>query len=216
MKAVEAGEGGLTHALAAAEEFNHEVPHHRHGCRHTAHDLHGPIAHLVPGKGVAGDAEAHGDHGHGHASHPGELPGALEAAGEVHAKHVKNQHQNHHRGAPAVHGADQPAEADVGHEVLHRGVGLGHSGLVIKRHREARRELDQEAHQGDAAQAVKDVDMRRHVFGRDVVRDRLDLKALLKPVEDGVGGAPGVSSRSVRHAAGWIGCESLRTTSKLP
>ncbi len=81
-----------------------------------------------------------------------------------------------------MHGADQPAEADIRHQVLNRGVGLSHGRLVIEGHREAGRELDQEADQGDAAQAIKNVDVRRHVLGTDVVGNVLDFKTFLEPV----------------------------------
>ena len=110
-----------------------------------------------------------------------------------------------------MHRTNQPAEADIGHEVLDGGIGLNHSGLVVKGHREPSGELDQEAHQGDAAEAVKNVYVGRHVLGRDVVGDRLDLETLVKPVVNGVRFGVGSGRGGVRHAAGGFGCESLPT-----
>ena len=185
VQAVEASEGGLANALAAAEQLNHEVADHGDSSGNARDDLHGPVTDLVPGEGIAGHTEGHGDHGHGHAGDPGELTGTLETAGQIHAEDVQDQHEDHHRCAPAVDGADQPAKADVGHQVLHRGVGLSHGRLVIEGHREAGRELHQEADQGDAAQAIEDVDVGRDVLRRDVVNDVLDVQALVEPVVDG-------------------------------
>ncbi|MFM1799485.1 MAG: Carboxyl-terminal-processing protease [Cyanobacteriota bacterium] len=98
-------------------------------------------------------------------------------------------------------GADQPTETDVSHEVLDRGVSLGHGRLVIKRHRETARELDQETCERDSAQAIKNVDMRWNVFSRDVISDRLDLKALVEPLVNRVSLGVGSGWRRVRHAA---------------
>jgi len=106
-------------------------------------------------------------------------------------------------------GTDQPAEADVGHEVLNGGVGLGDRWLVIKRHREAGGELNQKAHQGDAAKAIKNIDVRRDVLRGDIVGDRLDLEALFKPVVDRVGVRVRCGRGGIRHAAWGLGCESL-------
>ena len=81
-----------------------------------------------------------------------------------------------------MHRSNQPAEADVGHQVLNRGIGLGNSRLVIEGHREPSRELNQEANQGDAAQAIKDVDVGRHVFRADVISNVLNFQTFLEPV----------------------------------
>jgi len=77
---------------------------------------------------------------------------------------------------------NQPAEADIRHQVLNRGISLSDCRLVIEGHREPSRELNQEADQGDAAQAVKDVDVGRNVFGADVISDVLDFQTFLEPV----------------------------------
>ena len=77
---------------------------------------------------------------------------------------------------------NQPAEADIRHQVLNGGVSLGNRWLVVEGHREPSRELNQEADQGDAAQAIEDVDVGRHVFGADVISNVLDLQTFLEPV----------------------------------
>ena len=96
MKAVEAGERGLANAFATAKQFHHEIANNRDGSRDAGNDLHGPITNLVPGEGITGHTEGHGDDCHGHAGDPSELTGTLEAAGEVHAEHVEDEHQHHH------------------------------------------------------------------------------------------------------------------------
>ena len=48
-------------------------------------------ADLEPRKVGTGHTGGHGDHSHGHAGDPGELTGALEAAGQVHAEDVQDQ-----------------------------------------------------------------------------------------------------------------------------
>ena len=108
--------------------------------------------------------------------------------------------------------ADQPTEADIRHQVLHRGVGLHHRRLVVEGHREASGELDQEADQRDAAEAIEDVDVRGHVLGRDVIDDGLDLQTFVEPVENGVLGV-GCGRRRVRHAALGLG---LRESTDRP
>ena len=79
---------------------------------------------------------------------------------------------------------DQPAKAHICHQVLNGAVGLRDSGLVIEGHREPCRELDQEAHKRDPAQAIKDVDVRGHVLAADVVSNVLNFKTFLEPVVD--------------------------------
>ena len=81
-----------------------------------------------------------------------------------------------------MHRSNQPAEADVGHQVLNRGIGLCNSRLVIEGHREPSRELNQEANQSDAAQAIKNVDVGRHVFRADVISNVLNFQTFLEPV----------------------------------
>ena len=79
-------------------------------------------------------------------------------------------------------GTDQPSKTDVCHEVLDRLVRLSNGWLVIEGHRKPSGELDQEANQRDAAQAIKDVDVGRDVFRADVVSDVLDFQSFLEPV----------------------------------
>ena len=81
-----------------------------------------------------------------------------------------------------MHGTNQPAKADVGHQVLDRLVSLSNGGLVIEGHREPSRELDQEAHQRDAPQAIENVDVGGHVLGTNVVSNVLDFQTFLEPV----------------------------------
>ena len=83
-----------------------------------------------------------------------------------------------------MHRADQPTEAHVSHEVLHGAVSLGDSGLVIEGHCKPSGELDQEADQRDATQAIKNVDVGGHVFAADVVSNVLNFKTFLEPVVD--------------------------------
>ena len=210
MQAVKAGQGGLANALSTTEKLDHEITDDRNSRGDSRNNFDGPVTELIPRQGVASNAEGDSDHRHGDASNPGELPWALETTGEINPEDVQDQHQHHHGGAPAVHRPDQPAKADVGHEVLDRGIGLSHRWLVIEGHRKPSGELDQEANQGDAAQAIKNVDVGWHVFGRDVVGNRLDLKALVEPVVNRVRSLSGVSSRSVRHAAGVLVARSYR------
>lgn len=85
-----------------------------------------------------------------------------------------------------MHRADQPTEADIGHQILHRCVSFGDSWLVVKGHCKPACKLDEEAGQGDATQAVKDVDVWGDILCGDVISDRLDLKALVEPLVNGV------------------------------
>ncbi len=84
-----------------------------------------------------------------------------------------------------MHRSDQPAKADVRHEVLNRGIGLSDRRLVIEGHREAGRELNQEANKRDAPKAIENIDVRRNVFGADVISDVLDFQTFLEPVVNG-------------------------------
>ena len=79
---------------------------------------------------------------------------------------------------------DQPAETHVRHQILNGGVGLGDRWLVVEGHREACRELNQEAHKCDSTEAVKNVDVWRHVLAADVISNVLNFKTFLEPVVD--------------------------------
>ena len=204
MQAVKASQGRLAHTLTTSKELDHEVTNHWNSRRNSRNDFDSPVTHLIPWEGISGHTKGDRDHRHDDSRHPGQLSRTLEATREIDAENVKNEHQHHHAGAPTMHRANQPAKADIRHEVLDRGVGLSDGRLVIKRHREAARELDQEAGEGDSAQAIEDVDVRWDVFRRDVVRDRLDLEALIKPLINRVGLGVGRGRRRVRHAAGCI------------
>jgi len=84
--------------------------------------------------------------------------------------------------------SNQPTEVDFGHDVLNGGVGFGDGGFVVERHQEASGELDQEADEGDPAQAVEDVDVGGDVLTGDVVLDRFYFQAFVKPLVDlGIG-----------------------------
>ena len=193
VETVETGQRRLADPLATTKQLHQLVANHGNGSGHTGDDLHSPVSHLIPGQRVPRDPKADGNDRHGDTHHPGEFPGSLEAPRQVDPEYVKDQHQHHHRGAPAMHGADEPAEVHRVHQVLNGVEGLSHRGPVIKRHGKPRGELNQEAHKGDAAQAIEDIDVGRNILGGEVVCDLLDLQALLEPVVNLRHGAKGFS-----------------------
>ena len=80
--------------------------------------------------------------------------------------------------------SNQPTETDIGHQVFDRLVCLHNSGLVVEGHGKPSCKLDQEANQRDAAQAIKNIDVRGNIFGADVIDNVLYFKTFLKPVVD--------------------------------
>jgi hypothetical protein len=78
--------------------------------------------------------------------------------------------------------ADQPAKIDFVHDVAYGGESFSNRGLIVVGHCEARRKLNQETDQSNAAQTIKDVDVGWDVLACNIVRKCLDFQALLKPV----------------------------------
>ena len=79
---------------------------------------------------------------------------------------------------------DQPSETHIRHQVLDGRVSLSDRGLVVEGHREPCRELNQETHKCDSTEAVKNVDVWRHVLAADVISNVLNFKTFLEPVVD--------------------------------
>ncbi len=188
VKAVKARESCLANTLASSEELDHEITDYRDCSGYPRNDFDSPVPDLVPWQGISSHPERHGDDGHDHASDPGEFAGTLETAGQVDTEDVQDQHQDHHAGAPTVDGANQPAKTHISHQVLHRGIGLSNSRLVIKRHRKAACELDQETRERDSPEAIKNIDVRGDILGRDVIRNGLDLESFVEPLVDRIFG----------------------------
>ena len=73
-------------------------------------DLRRPVALLVPGKQVAGQAEAQRHEQQGHAEPPVDLAGRAVGAGEQDLEQVQGQQDDHRLRAEVVDAPDEPAE----------------------------------------------------------------------------------------------------------
>ena len=88
-----------------------------------------------------------------------------------------------HRGAPAVHAADEPAGPEIVRDVLDRRVRGRRARLVVHREDDAGRRLDDERGQRRRAERLEPVDVARDVAEEEVADRRRRARALLEPVE---------------------------------
>jgi hypothetical protein len=97
---------------------------------------------------------------------------------------VEDHHENHHASRPAVHRSDEPAKIHFRHDVAHGVKRLSYGGLVVKSHGKARCKLNQEAGEGDTAQAVKYIHMGRNVLAGNILYHSVHFQTLIKPFVD--------------------------------
>ena len=147
-------------------------------------DDRGPVGALVEGQQVAGQAHHQGEDQQHHADHPVELARVLVGAEEEGPPHVEEDQDDHHRGAPLVHPADELAEEDVVGQVGDRPVGLGRRGRVVHRQEDAGDRLDDEGEQGRRAERVEPVGPLRHLAEEHPGEEAAAAGALVDPADD--------------------------------
>ncbi len=117
-------------------------------------DAEAPVGVLIEAEDLAGEGHAKSEQEEEDADDPGEFAGELVGAEEEDLHHVDEDDGDHEVGAPAVHGAQEPAEFDVVVEELKAVPGVGRGGCVDEREQDAGHDLEHEDDGGGAAEDV--------------------------------------------------------------
>ena len=117
------------------------------------------------------------------ARHPGQLARVLVGAEHVDARHVQEEQDHHHRRAPLVHAAHEPAERLLIRDVADRLVGRGRVGVVAHREDHARRRLQQEDRQQRRAERLQPGRVAGHLAEQERLDQADETGALLDPLE---------------------------------
>lgn len=117
MGGIKAGQG-QRQAFAAAHERPDLCAKEGDGAGDLGADLGGPVAFLVPGQQIAGEAKGQHQKEQQHAGQPVDLRAAACSRKEIGAQHVQRYQYDHGAGAVVVDPPHQPAQRqDVGDEV---------------------------------------------------------------------------------------------------
>ena len=100
-------------------------------------DAEAPVGVLIEAQHLAGEGHAEREQQQEDADDPGELAGKLVGAEEKDLRHVDEHDGDHEVGAPAVNGAQKPAERDVVVEELQAVPGFAGGGGVDEREQNA-------------------------------------------------------------------------------
>ena len=136
----------------------HQVDDPRSRDRHTARDrcadAQPPVGVLIESKHLARERHAQRDEQQQDTDNPRELTRKLVCAEEEHLDHVNEDDGDHEVRAPAVQGANEPAERDLAIEGLQAVPGLAGRGHIDEGEKDAGRDLDREGRQRRAAEHI--------------------------------------------------------------
>ena len=185
MEGEEARERGAGDDGTAEHEVDERAADEGHAAEDGSADAEAPVGVLIEAQDLAGEGHAEGEQQQEDADDPGEFAGKLVGAEEEDLHHVNEHDGDHEVGAPAVHGAQKPAERDVVVEEFEAAPRVAGGGSIDQREQNAGDHLKNENHRGGAAE---DIPPARGA-GRDLVLGRFDggraqAEPLLEPVVD--------------------------------
>ena len=119
-------------------------PMQRHAAENGGADAEAPVGVLIEAQHLSGERHAEGEQEQEDADDPGELARKLIGAEEKDLCQVNEHDGDHEVGAPAVHGAQKPAELDVVVEELKAAPRVAGRGSVDQREQDAGHHLQDE------------------------------------------------------------------------
>ena len=117
-------------------------------------DAEAPVGVLIEAQDLAGKGHAEREQEQEDADDPGELAREFVGAEEEDLHQVNEHDGDHEVGAPAVQGAQIPAERDVVVEEFEAGPGVAGGGGVDQREQNAGDDLQDQNHGGGAAEDI--------------------------------------------------------------
>ena len=125
-----------------------------HATRDGSADAETPVGVLIEAQDLAGEGHAESHQQKKDADDPGEFAGKFVGAKKEDLHHVDEHDGDHEVGAPAVEGANEPAEGDVVIKDLQAVPGFGGGRNVDKREQNAGDDLQDKNGEGGAAENV--------------------------------------------------------------
>ncbi len=164
-------------------------------------DAEAPVGVLVKAENLAGEGHAEGEQEQEDAENPGELARVFVGSEHEDLDHVDEHDGDHEVRAPAVNGAQEPAERDVVVEELEARPGLARGRRVDEREQDAGDDLQHEEHGGGGAEDVPPAGAAgRCGMGGGLGDGLLETETALKPVVDA-----GDALLEVAHASDLVG-----------
>src|SRR5208337_3684983 len=132
MESEESRQGCAGHFLAAAQEDQKPFADTWNRACHLGSYFGGKQRKGVPGREITAEAKTQNDELKQNAAEPGEFSRLAISLQKINAEHVSESGEDHQVRRPTVHGADEPAEAHLSHDVLHAFEGVVGRGPIIK------------------------------------------------------------------------------------
>ena len=178
----EARERQVPDAVAALHHALDPATDERDGPHDAGHDAGRPVALLIPGQEVAGQAERERHEQQEHAGPPAELSRRAVGAVQQHLEHVHDEQDDHRARAEVVQAAHEPAERHHVAEEVDASPRLPARRRVVERHQHAGHGLQHEQEEQPAAEDVGPARTAEHGLVERGLHDLPVAGAVLEPV----------------------------------
>ena len=166
-----------------SKRFTIHGPEDRYAACNGRPDAQSPICVLIESKHLAGEGHSERQEEQKNAHDPGQLPGEFVGSEKEDLHHVDQDDRDHEIRAPAVQGANEPAERDLVIENLQAVPCFGRGGHIKEGKQNAGDNLEQEHSERGAAKNVSPAcGLARNRMLHRLPDRRGELQARIEPV----------------------------------